>query len=138
MSLADYGENYVLDRILGSGTPATWYLALLETAATDASTGATLDEPESAEYSTYTRLAITNNVTNFPAATGGQKKNGTILTFPTLAGGNTGFTAVGWALVDSGTIGAGNVLCYATHAGVAIPAGVAPYYAVNALTFTLS
>lgn len=53
----------LLDVDFGSGTPATWYLAVLLGMPGNDGTGYT--EPSGGSYA---RLSITNNSTNFPAA----------------------------------------------------------------------
>jgi len=83
-SFADYLENKVLDHVLGGpdySRPATVYMGLSTSTITDA--GGNITEPVGNNYS---RVAITNNDTNFPAASGGAKSNGTAITFPTPSG----------------------------------------------------
>lgn len=84
--LVDEQEAAVLNHYLGgSALPApdaTVYVALFTTNPTgddDAATGAT-----EASYTGYARVAVTNNLTNWPAATEGDpslKSNGTAVTF---------------------------------------------------------
>jgi hypothetical protein len=83
-SFADYLEDRVLDHIFGataSTAPVTLYCGLSTTTITDA--GGNITEPSGNNYS---RVAITNNSTNFPASSGGAKANGTAITFPTASG----------------------------------------------------
>lgn len=75
---SDYLENNILDHIFGGGDyarPATLYIALYTSAPTDADTGTEV------AGGSYARVAVTNNATNFPAASGGSKANGTAITF---------------------------------------------------------
>lgn len=51
----------------------------------------------------YVRLSITNNSTNFPAASGGAKTNGVDFTFVTATG--SWGTIVAWGLFDASTSG---------------------------------
>lgn len=84
MSKSNYLENEILDHILGGGDytrPATVYIGL--STADPGEAGATLAEPSGNNYS---RVSVTNNSTNFPAASGGVKSNGTDITFPTPSG----------------------------------------------------
>lgn len=85
MGASDARERAVLDSIFGSGTPVTWYVGLTKAVPNDDGTGFT--EPVLMNYS---RVAYTNNVTNFPAAvtTSGRtvKKNGTKITFANPSG----------------------------------------------------
>lgn len=94
-------EDKVMNHILGGGDYtrlATVYLALF-TAAPNETGGGT-----EVSGSGYARLAITNNATNFPAASGGQKTNGTALTFPAASGGSWG-TVSHWALMSASSGG---------------------------------
>lgn len=68
-----YLKNAMLDSVFGSGSPATVYVALTVAGVEVSGSG-------------YTRAAVTNNSTNFPAASGGAKTNGTAITFPTPTG----------------------------------------------------
>lgn len=83
-SFVDYLENRALDHFFGgaaSTPPATLYVGLSTTTITDA--GGNITEPSGNNYS---RVAVTNNSTNFPNASGGAKSNGTAITFPTASG----------------------------------------------------
>jgi hypothetical protein len=122
--VSDYLENKILDYIFRSQTftqPTTLSVALCTSAPTDASTGATIVE---ASYTGYARAAANASysgwkgsnaeVTNIPSAgTAAQTKNAGILTFGTApSSGPTVVTHV--AVLDSASIGAGNVLFYTT------------------------
>lgn len=105
-SFSNYLEDEVLDHILGGGDyarPATVYIGLWTAALDDASTGSTANEVSGVSY---VRKSVTNNVTNWPAASGGAKANGTAITFAT-AGGDWG-TVTYFAILDAST--AGNIL----------------------------
>ena len=68
MSVAGIGNVYAkanLDQDLGSGTPATWYVALMITMPTDGDASSAVE----ASWTGYARVPITNNGTNFPNAT---------------------------------------------------------------------
>jgi hypothetical protein len=68
MSVAGIGNTIAINNLdldLGSGTPATWYVALLTTMPTDGAATALVE----AAWTGYARPAITNNGTNFPNAT---------------------------------------------------------------------
>lgn len=78
-SKSNYLENALLDHVYGSDdyTPAaTHYVAAYTAAPTDAGGGTEVTG------GAYARVAVTNNATNWPAATGGVKENGTAVTFP--------------------------------------------------------
>lgn len=75
-----YLADELLDHVLGGPDfvrPATVYLALLTAGGEVVGNG-------------YARLAVTNNATNFPAASGRAKTNGVELTFATPSGGGWG------------------------------------------------
>ncbi len=77
-SKSDYLENAILDHVLGGGDftrPATVYIGLFTAAPTDAGGGTEVTG------GSYARKAVTNNATNWPAAAGGEKSNGTEITF---------------------------------------------------------
>lgn len=78
MGKSDYLENKVLDHLLGRTTytaPATVYVALYTTAPSDAGGGTEVSGGG------YARKAVTNDATNWPAASGGSKSNGTAIVF---------------------------------------------------------
>jgi len=79
-SKSDYLENELLDHVLGGadyGRPATVHVALYTVAPTDAGGGTEVSG------GAYARVPVTNNATNWPAASAGAKSNGTEITFPT-------------------------------------------------------
>lgn len=121
--------NSVLDSLLGSGTPATYYAALMTVAPDAAGAGGT-----EASGTDYAREAVTNNATNFPAASARAKSNGTAIDFGT-AGGAWG-TIVGVALFDASS--GGNMVFYG-DLGTSQPVvlGNPVSIAIGALTFTL-
>ena len=102
--LSDTVEALVLDRIWSAATytpPGTYYYALFSVAPTDAGGGTELTG------NAYARVAITNNATNFPAATGTdptQKLNATVITFPT-ATPSAWTEAVAFGIFDAATVG---------------------------------
>lgn len=103
-----YLENKALDIILGSGgtpwtPPTTVYIALSTAAFTTSATGSSMTEVAGGAYA---RVAVTNNATNWPAASAGAKANGVIFTFP-AATANWG-TILSFYIVDAST--GGNVL----------------------------
>jgi hypothetical protein len=79
------------------------YIALFTTAPVDAGTGGT-----EVSGNNYSRASVTNNNTNWPAASSGSKSNGTTITFPT-ASGSWG-TIVAFGIYDAST--SGNLLYY--------------------------
>lgn len=88
-SKSDYLEAKVKNLVLGAAAfsaPATVYFGLWGTAASigDSSNGGTAGEVTGTSYD---RVAVTNNTTNFASVTTGAKVNTTAVTFAT-AGGN--------------------------------------------------
>lgn len=79
--LSDAYANLALDLIFSKATnnaAATYYFGLSSTTPTNSGTNVT--EPSGGSYA---RVAITNNATQFPAASGRAKSNGLSITFPT-------------------------------------------------------
>lgn len=113
---SNYLENKVLDHFDGKASTALVtpvYLALCTAAPTDTSTGATLLE---ASYTGYARKAVP--AAALSAASSGQVTNTEAITFAACTAGSS--TIMGWALCDSGTKGAGNVLWWGTCASTII------------------
>ena len=105
-SLSNFLEDELLDHVFGAAAytaPATVHVALFTAAPTDAGGGTEVTG------GSYARLAVTNNATNFPAASGGAKSNGVDFTFVT-ATANWG-TVAAFGLFDAAT--SGNLLCWA-------------------------
>ena len=129
-SKSDYLENKVLDHVLGGGDytrPITVYVALYTVAPTDAGGGTEVTG------GSYARVAVTNNVTNWPAASAGAKSNGTEITFAeaTASWG----TVVAFAILDAATLG--NFLYWATlTTSKAIGIGDTAKFAVGDLDVT--
>jgi len=129
-SKSDYLENEILDHILGGADyarPATVYIALYTVAPTDAGGGTEVTG------GSYARVAVTNNATNWPAASGGAKSNGTDITFAeaTASWG----TVVAFGILDAVT--AGNFLYWADlTANKTIDSGDTAKFAVGDLDIT--
>lgn len=102
MGASDVRERAILDAIFGSGSPATWYVGL--TRATPNDDGTNFNEPTG--IGSYARVAVTNNTTNFPAATttSGRtvKRNGTKITFPNPTGTWGAIIGIGFFTASSG------------------------------------
>ena len=129
-SKSDYLENKVLDHVLGGGDytrPATVYIALYTVAPTDAGGGTEVTG------GSYARVTVTNNATNFPAASGGAKSNGTEIAFveATASWG----TVVAFGIFDALTLG--NLLYWADlTASKVIDSGDTAKFAVGDLDLT--
>ena len=108
--------------------PATIYVALFTAAPTDAGGGTEVTG------GSYARKAVTNNPTNWPAAAGGVKSNGVVITFvtPTGAWG----TVTHFALMDAAS--AGNQIANgALTVPRAIAIGDVPAFAAGTLAVAL-
>jgi len=129
-SKSDYLENELLDHVLGGADwarPATVYIALYTVAPTDAGGGTEVSG------GAYERKAVTNNATNFPAASGGAKSNGAEIVFieATASWG----TVVAFGIFDA--ITGGNLLYWADlTTPKAIGSGDTPKFAVGDLDLT--
>ena len=132
MSFCDYLEAKVLDHLFGATSYAVLgnlYLGLSTTTPTDA--GANFTEPSGNNYS---RVTSVNNPTNWPAASGGSKANGTAITFPTASGSWGTVTYFGIFDQASG----GNLLATGElTVSKTISAMDTVQFAVSALTVTL-
>jgi hypothetical protein len=105
-SFSDFLELEVLDHVFGNATysaPANLHIALFTVAPTDSGGGTEVTG------GSYARVSVTNNATNFPAASGGAKSNGAEITFVT-ATGNWG-TIVAMGVFDAAS--SGNLLAWA-------------------------
>lgn len=135
MNNSVYLEKKLLDHVWGKTTftaPATTYWALLTVACTDSGGGTEVTG------GSYARVAVTNNTTNWPNATGGSpssKSNGTAITWPTpSAGWGTPIVA---AEYDAST--GGNLLRwgYIVTPTLVSNGDSAPSFAIGQLTNTL-
>lgn len=105
MGATDARERTVADSQFGGGAttwaPATWYLGLSTTTPND--DGSNFTEPSGGSYA---RVAVTNNSTNFPAASTSSgtttKTNGADFTFPDPTGSWGLITYAGWFTASSG------------------------------------
>lgn len=135
-SKSNYLSKKLLDEVLGATdftAPVTVWAALWTATIDDTSTGSTAGE---AAYTSYTRVSITNNTTNFPASTGSTtatKNNANAITFPASTGGSA--TVTFFVLIDSAS-GAGNILYWCSVTSTAIATGDVPQVAASGLTIT--
>lgn len=132
MSLSNYAELKMLDHLLGKGTrnftsPPT--LAVAMCSAVSGSEPVTVTE--FANANAYVRREVT-----FAAASSGNAKNSTLVSFPT-ATGNQG-TCTHIAVFDDAGYGAGNLLFYgALTASKTIDTGDTFEIKINNLTVNL-
>lgn len=105
MGAVDSRERAIADSQFGGGAttwaPATWHVGLSTT--TPAGDGSGFTEPVGGSYA---RVALTNNATNFPAATTSagttSKSNGTAITFTNPTGNWGLITHFGFFVATSG------------------------------------
>lgn len=116
--LVDSRENAILNLLWGAQAltpPATWYIGLMIATPTEAGTYV---EPSGGSYA---RVAIANNLTQWPSAVNGEKANANAILFPTASASWGTVTHYGffdaltsgslwaWAVLDtSRTISAGD------------------------------
>jgi len=134
MSFSDYLELELLDHLMGVGaySAPTTYIALCTADPTDTGTGASMNEV--ANSGSYARKA-TSGLFGTAAASGSISNDATV-TF-TTATGSWG-TVTHFAIVDSGTYGAGNLLASAAlTASKTISSGDTALFAVGDLTVSL-
>ena len=115
--------------------PAVLYLGLSTSAFSTNATGSVMNEVNFTGTA-YSRVAITANLTNFPAASGSNpatKSNGTVFTFPTSTA--SWGTILSAYLINAST---GGSILYGADltASKVIQTGDTATYAVGALTIT--
>ncbi len=131
-SLSDYAEKKLQDLVLGGvafSAPQT-HVALFTVAPSDTGGGTEVTG------GAYARVNVTNNATNWPAATGATaaKSNGTVITFPTASA--PWGTVVAFGILDAAS--AGNLLWWGTlTTNKVVGDGDTPSFAVGALSTTL-
>jgi len=127
--LADTVSNNMLNAMFGQtpyDPPDTLYIALSTTLPTN--TGTNVTEPNVANG--YARVAVPNDVTNFPNAVSRTKSNGLVISFPTATG--SWGTITHFAIYDAPT--GGNFIGWgALNTSTAITTGNAPSFPVGSL-----
>ena len=131
-SFGDFLENELLDHVFGAeayAAPATLHIALSTADPLDDGSG--LTEPSGGAYA---RATVTNNATEWPAATSGSKTNANQITFPTATG--LWGTVTHFAIMDAAT--GGNEIA---HGALTTPKTVDPgdtvSFAAGDITITL-
>ena len=129
-SKADYLENLSLDLILGA-VPAGWTRpSSLNSVSVAPYTTSPGDATGGTEVTggSYARVSVTNNGTNFAAASGGSKTTLTDISFTTFTA-SVG-TIVGWRIFDAsgnalywGDLAAGDQKAYGANDQFIFPAG---------------
>lgn len=132
-SFSDFLELEILDHVFGNAAysaPATLHVALYTAAPSDTGGGTEVSG------NAYARVAVTNNATNFPAASAGSKANGTAITFPQATPAGWG-VVVAFGILDAAS--GGNLLAWAdlTASKTVDPLDTVSF-AIGALTITLT
>ena len=134
MSFSNYLELELLDHLLAVSSysaPTTW-VALCTADPTDAGTGASMNEV--ADTGAYARVATSGSFGT--AAASGSISNDAAITFPELTA--SWGTVTHFAIVDSETHGAGNMLAYgALTASKTFSVGDTPRFPTGDLTVSL-
>lgn len=134
---ANYLAKKIADLVYSGAAysaPVTQYFALWTSALSASSTGSTAGE---ASYTGYARVAVTNNATNFPAATGttsATKQNANAIAFPQNTGGAQ--TVVSAGVLDASTLG--NLEHWGDITSTAINTNDTPQINANGFTLTES
>lgn len=108
-SFSDFLELELLDHVFGAAAytaPTNLHFALFTANPSDSGGGT---EVPTGTWSNYARISVTNNATNFPAASAGAKANGTAISWPAATMSGT-LTITGMAVFDAST--AGNMLAW--------------------------
>jgi hypothetical protein len=141
-SFSDFLELEVLDHVFGNAAysaPATLYVALYTAAPSDSGGGT---EVSTGVWTNYQRAPVTNNATNFPAASAGSKANGTAITAFYSSGTTAAITGTAPVVTHVGILDAstsGNLLAWADlTASKTISNGDTFTFAVSSLTITLA
>lgn len=129
MVLTTYEANRLLDILLGNATPATVYVGLC----TGVSAGGVITgEPVGNNYS---RVAVTNNPTNWPAAAAGSKANGAAITFAAPSGA---WGALNYFFLSDAATGNTNTIGYDVIASISPVNGSTVSFNISGLTVTLA
>lgn len=130
-SFSNYLELELLDHVFGAAAysaPATLYVALFTATPSDAGGGTEVSG------NNYSRVSVTNNSTNFPAASSGAKSNGAAITFPQASGSWGVVTQFG--IFDAST--SGNLLVWGDlTASKTVDSGDTVSFAIGDLDITL-
>jgi len=133
MSASNYAELKTLDHIFGISSFAqpTIYVALCTDDPTDAGTGASMNVL--ADSNSYARVDASGDFGT--AAASGSISNDDVIAFPEATG--SWGTVTYFAILDSGTHGAGNLLFSgALDTSRAVASGDTPRFAIGELTVT--
>jgi hypothetical protein len=139
MGFTTYTDDNIVNALYGGvalAVPATLYVGLSSTQPTVA--GGNITEPIIGTNG-YTRVAVTNNTTNFPTTSSDAKSNGTAITFPNSTGAWLSGVALGYFCIYDASSG-GNLLAYAALNSPQAVAGSGSTisFAAGAMTITIN
>lgn len=125
-------ENEILDAILGddnaTNMPDTVYIGLFTSEPSDGGGGSEVTG------NGYARVAVTNNSTNWPDATDGEKRNGATITFPQAT--NSWGTIQWYGLFDASS--GGNLMMWGGLANSIAPtSGDTPFFSAGGIIIGL-
>lgn len=131
--LTDDFMDEVLDQIWGDDAgvtpPATWYIALFTTMPGTDGTGGV-----EAAFTDYARVAVSNDLTEWPAAVAGVKTNANPVDYGIAGSGPT--TIVGFGFLDDPTAGDLWYACEVTGGTVIIGNGADASFSSGAIVVT--
>lgn len=144
-SFSDFLEAKLLNFVWGNTTitvSGTLYVGLATASISDSITGITVTEPPTnsgGNPTAYARVAVTNNTTNWPNATGTSpttKNNGIAVNFP-VCSTNWGI-CTDFFIADTPNVATGSILGWGTlTTAKTISSGDSASFAINAITITL-
>lgn len=122
-TFSNYVETHFLDNVTGKVTTTIAvtpvFLALCTVVPDSSKTGATITE---ATYTGYARASLNaaawNSASSGGAGAASSVSNAGTITFAACTAGSS--TIIGWALLDSGTTGAGNMLAWGSATSTVI------------------
>jgi hypothetical protein len=142
MSTSQAQADVDLDGVYGSGTPATVLWALTTTTPSLSANGGrgAIVEPTAAQYLSYARVSMTNNATNFPAASLGVKTVATQIQFPVSGGGASSPVLITHLVSLTADIGSGGRIIdiIPLPANTMVNSSIAPTFLANTVTITES
>jgi hypothetical protein len=131
MPVGLYSVNLHLDRVLGSGDPATVYVAVMDEPGGYLFSGSDLSEPTGGGYA---RVAVTNDENWWPDAADGYKTNGLDIIFPQATGvwGVMKF----FAIMTTSGVGTGEILYWGGSSARLVTEGSQLRFPIDTLSIT--
>jgi hypothetical protein len=131
--ISQYLANKLNDWLHGGGVytmPGTTYLGLMTTAPTESTPGT------ETTGGGYARVTDTNNLTDWPASSGGAKANGNTLTWGPATGA---WSATEVAVAEYDAASSGNILTFGNLSpNITVASGQSPTVPISGATYTVS